>query len=210
VLRIQRGPDERLVAVKALSDRRGPASVAVLLSQETAESRQRREALREQATHDALTGLFNRRYLDETLPRELHRHQRSGEPMVVAMLDLDHFKRFNDTYGHQAGDKVLHAIADLFKKNTRKSNVVARYGFEKFSVILPECSRDEVLVFAERIRTLIAEYPFADREKQPGVDITASIGVATFPHDGIERKALIDHADQSLTIAKNSGSNRVC
>jgi diguanylate cyclase (GGDEF)-like protein len=167
-------------------------------------------ALRELAMQDGLTGLLNHRHFYELLASEVERSKRYKHEFSLVLISVDHFVKYNDTHGHQAGDRVLHTIADLFKKNTRKSNVVARYGFEKFSVILPECSREEVLVFAERIRTLIAEHPFAGRENQSGDGITVSIGVATFPHDGIERKALIDHADQSLTIAKNSGSNRVC
>jgi diguanylate cyclase (GGDEF)-like protein len=87
---------------------------------------------------------------------------------------------------------------------------VARYGFEKFSIILPEISREEALTFSERMRSLIAEYPFAGRENLPGGSITVSIGVATFPHDGIDRKSLIDLAEQALMDAKNSGRNRVC
>jgi two-component system, cell cycle response regulator len=180
------------------------------LKMKNEEATRMNEALRELAMQDGLTGLFNHRHFYELLASEVERSKRYKHVFSMLLMSVDHFVKYSDTYGHQAGDKVLHAIADLFKKNTRKSTVVARYGFEKFSVILPECSRDEALIFAERIRTLIVEYPFAGREKQPGVDITISIGVAAFPHDGIERKSLIDHADQALTYAQNSGSNRVC
>jgi diguanylate cyclase (GGDEF)-like protein len=167
-------------------------------------------ALRELAMQDGLTGLINHRHFYELLASEVERSKRYKHEFSLVLVSVDHFVKYNDTHGHQAGDRVLHTIADLFKKNTRKSNVVARYGFEKFSVILPECSREEVLVFAERIRTLIAAHPFAGREDQSGDGITVSIGVATFPHDGIERKSLIDHADQALTYAMNTGRNRVC
>jgi two-component system cell cycle response regulator len=154
--------------------------------------------------------LINHRHFYELLASEVERSKRYKHEFSLVLVSVDHFVKYNDTHGQQAGDRVLHTIADLFKKNTRKSNVVARYGFEKFSVILPECSREEVLVFAERIRTLIAAHPFAGREDQSGDGITVSIGVATFPHDGIERKSLIDHADQALTYAMNTGRNRVC
>jgi two-component system cell cycle response regulator len=167
-------------------------------------------ALRELAMQDGLTGLINHRHFYELLASEVERSKRYKHEFSLVLVSVDHFVKYNDTHGQQAGDRVLHTIADLFKKNTRKSNVVARYGFEKFSVILPECSREEVLVFAERIRTLIAAHPFAGREDQSGDGITVSIGVATFPHDGIERKSLIDHADQALTYAMNTGRNRVC
>jgi two-component system, cell cycle response regulator len=167
-------------------------------------------ALRELAMQDGLTGLINHRHFYELLASEVERSKRYKHEFSLVLMSVDHFVKYNDTHGHQAGDRVLHAIADIFKKNTRKSNIVARYGFEKFSVILPECSREEVLVFAERIRTLIAEHSFAGREDRSGDGITVSIGVATFPHDGIERKSLIDHAAQALTNAKNNGRNRVC
>jgi two-component system, cell cycle response regulator len=180
------------------------------LKMKNEEATRMNEVLRELAMQDGLTGLFNHRHFYELLASEVERSKRYKHVFSLLLMSVDHFVKYNDTYGHQAGDTVLHAIADIFKKNTRKSNVVARYGFEKFSVILPECSRDEVLVFAERIRTLIAEYPFAGRERQPEAGITVSIGVATFPHDGVERKSLIDHAAQALTNAKNSGRNRVC
>jgi diguanylate cyclase (GGDEF)-like protein len=167
-------------------------------------------ALRELAIQDGLTGLINHRHFYELLASEVERSKRYKHEFSLVLISVDHFVKYNDTHGRQAGDSVLHTIADLFKKNTRKSNVLARYGFEKFSVILPECSREEVLVFSERIRTLVAEHPFADRGGRSGDGITVSIGVATFPHDGIERKSLIDHCDQALTNAKNSGRNRVC
>jgi two-component system cell cycle response regulator len=180
------------------------------LKMKNEEATRMNEALRELAMQDGLTGLFNHRHFYEFLASEVERSKRYKHVFSLFLMSVDHFVKYNDTYGHQAGDKVLYAIAELFKKNTRKSNVVARYGFEKFSIILPECSREEALVFAERIRKLIAEYPFAGRENQPGDSITVSIGVATFPHDGIDRRSLVDHADQALVNAQNSGRNRVC
>jgi diguanylate cyclase (GGDEF)-like protein len=180
------------------------------LKMKNEEATRMNEALRELAMQDGLTGLFNHRHFYELLASEVERSKRYKHEFSVLLMSVDHFVKYNDTHGQQSGDKVLHTIADLFKKNTRKSNVVARYGFEKFSVILPECSREDVLVFAERIRKIIAEHPFAGREDEADDRITVSVGVATFPHDGIERKALIDHADQALTYAKNTGRNRVC
>ncbi len=168
------------------------------------------EALRELAIRDSLTGLFNHRHFIELLASEVERSKRYNHAFSLLLMSIDHFMKYNDIYGHPAGDKVLYAIADLFKKNTRKSNVVARYGFEKFSIILPECSREESLIFAERIRTLIAAYPFSGRVNQPKDSITVSIGSAAFPHDGIDRRSLLDHAERALTNAMNSGRNRVC
>lgn len=125
-------------------------------------------------------------------------------------MSVDHFMKFNDTNGPDAGDKVLRAIADLLRKNTRKSNVVARYGLEEFALIMPEITPEAVFIFAERIRALVAEYPFPGRESQPGGIITVSIGIATFPHDGIDLKSLIQHAEKALHHATNSGRNKVC
>ncbi len=180
------------------------------LKMKNEEATRMNEALRELAMQDGLTGLFNHRHFYEFLASEVERSKRYKHVFSLLLMSVDHFMKYNDTNGRTAGDKVLYAIADLFKKNTRKSNIAARYGFEKFAIILPECSREEALVFAERIRALIAEYPLAGRASQSGDGITVSIGVATFPHDGIDRKALVDHADQALMNAKNSGRNRVC
>ncbi|MCK9420307.1 MAG: diguanylate cyclase [Nitrospirae bacterium] len=167
-------------------------------------------ALRELAMQDGLTGLFNHRHFYELLATEVERSKRYNHVFSVLLMSVDHFMKYNDTHGQTAGDKVLYTIAELFKKNTRKSNVAARYGFETFAVILPEISWEEAIAFAERIRVLVAEYPFAGRENLPGGSVTISFGAATFPHDGIDRKALIDHADQALVKAKSSGIKKGC
>lgn len=168
------------------------------------------EVLREVTMLDGLTGLYNLRHFQELMSMEVERSKRYKHLFSLLFMTIDYFMKFNDTYGYSAGDKVLRAIAELLKKNTRKSNSVARYAFDKFAIILPEKSREEALVFAERIRTLVAEHPFAGRESLPGGIITASIGIATFPYDGIDRKSLIDHADQALLMAIGGGRNRAC
>lgn len=168
------------------------------------------EVLRELTMQDGLTGLYNHRHFQELLATEVERSKRYKHMFSLLFMTIDHFMKFNDINGYSAGDRVLRALADLIKKNTRKSNSVARYAFDKFAIILPEKSRDEALIFTERIRTLIADHPFAGRESQPGGIFTVSLGLATFPDNGIDRKALIDHADQTLLMAIGGGGNRAC
>ena len=141
---------------------------------------------------------------------EVERSKRYKHLFSLFFMSVDHFMKFNDTNGPDAGDKALRAIAELLRKSTRKSNVVARYGLNEFAMIMPEITPEAVFVFAERIRALISEYPFTGRENQPGGIITVSIGIATFPRDGIDLKSLIQHADKALHHAKNSGRNKVC
>ena len=111
-----------------------------------------RKKLQEQANRDPLTGLFNRRYLEDTLPRELHRSMRRGVPLCVAMLDLDHFKRFNDTFGHDAGDLVLRESSRVLREKLRKSDIACRYGGEEFLLVLPDSSLEDTSQRLEQIR----------------------------------------------------------
>ncbi len=180
------------------------------LKQKNIETSKMNEALRVLAIHDGLTGLYNHRHFHELLDAEIERSKRYMHVFSILFMDVDHFKKFNDTNGHIAGDKVLHTLADLLMKNNRKSSVVARYGGEEFVMLLPEISRADALMFAERIRIHVAEYPFDGRESQPEGIMTVSIGVASFPEDGNDSTTLINHADKSLYRAKESGRNKVC
>ncbi len=166
------------------------------------------EALREQAIRDPLTGLFNRRYLDETLPRELSRCQRSGEPLTVAMLDLDHFKRFNDAYGHEAGDVVLRAVGDLLGHSMRAGDLFCRYGGEELTLILHGSTLDDARARLESLRQAIMQM----RMLYQGGDlpaITVSIGVAAVGKQEMDAAALLARADAALYRAKERGRNRV-
>jgi diguanylate cyclase (GGDEF)-like protein len=167
------------------------------------------EALRVFAVQDGLTGLYNHRHFHELLAAEIERSKRYQHEFSLLFIDVDHFMEYNEANGHLAGDKALYELADLLKKNTRRSCVVSRYGGEEFAIILPETSREGAFAIAENIRVLIAEHPFPGREKQPGGMFTVSIVVASYPQEGTDIRSLIYHADNALHKAKNKGNNRV-
>lgn len=166
------------------------------------------ETLREQAIRDPLTGLFNRRYLDETLSRELHRRQRQGEPLAAAMLDVDHFKRFNDTYGHEAGDAVLRAIGNLLNGSLRASDIACRYGGEELTVILPGSTLDDAQARLESLRQAVMQVRVVYQGRALPM-ITVSIGVAAVGAQEVDAAALLMRADIALYQAKEGGRNRV-
>ncbi|MEA9552721.1 diguanylate cyclase [Xanthomonas campestris] len=167
-----------------------------------------RESLRRQSIRDALTGLYNRRYLEEALSHELARCARRDLPLSVLMLDVDHFKQFNDGQGHAGGDLLLAAVGELLLTRLRAEDVARRYGGEEFTVILPETDGEEAMRVAEQIRGHIAALAVSDGQRAlPRV--TASIGVASFPADGELGSALIQKADAALYVAKRQGRNRV-
>lgn len=157
---------------------------------------------------DHLTGLYNRRYLEETLEREFRRTQRKGNNLAVMIMDIDHFKMVNDTYGHQQGDYVLCKIATLFQRVLREYDTAARFGGEEFIAVIPETSLSEARIIAERIRISIEETLFNVGDEK--IRITASFGVSAFPAEEIRSADdLIRVADKALYTAKISGRNRV-
>jgi diguanylate cyclase (GGDEF)-like protein len=163
--------------------------------------------MREQAIHDPLTGLYNRRYLDEMFGREIERAKRYKQPVSVVMGDVDHFKSVNDTRGHLAGDEVLKTFGELLRQHCRGSDIGCRYGGEEFLLILPDMSRDEAYRCAERLRIAVASTPIACGGSV--VQVTASFGMATFPEDGTTPAALLAAADAALYTAKDAGRDRV-
>jgi diguanylate cyclase (GGDEF)-like protein/PAS domain S-box-containing protein len=168
-----------------------------------------REALREQAIRDALTGLFNRRYLDETLPRELHRCQRQGEPLAAAMLDVDHFKHFNDAYGHEAGDTVLRVIGELLNRSLRSGDIACRYGGEELAVILPSSTLDDARIRLDRLRQAIMQLRVIYQgEELPAITVSIGVAAATEEQE-VDAVALLTRADDALYQAKADGRNRV-
>lgn len=167
-----------------------------------------RESLRLQSIRDPLTGLYNRRYLEESLAREIARCGRRNLPLSVLMLDVDHFKQFNDTHGHAGGDALLAAIGQLLSSHLRGEDIACRYGGEEFTVILPESDSTSALRHAEELRLALSQMnvPLSGKTLPP---ITASLGVATYPLDGVAGLTLLRKADAALYRAKRSGRNRV-
>lgn len=166
------------------------------------------ETLRSSSERDPLTDLYNRRHLEISLQRELARAQRHGFPVSLVMLDVDYFKAFNDTNGHDAGDEVLRNVAHVLKRHTRVEDVACRYGGEEFLIVLTSCCMDDAYAKAEAIREAIAQLQAFSR----GVAlprITASLGIASYPEDGDRMEQLIAEADAALYRAKATGRNRI-
>jgi diguanylate cyclase (GGDEF)-like protein/PAS domain S-box-containing protein len=165
-----------------------------------------RETLRSQAIRDPLTGLFNRRYLEETMEREINRVKRQGIPLGVIMMDLDHFKQYNDTFGHSAGDGLLSALGILLKSHIREEDIACRYGGEEFLLILPGASVSIALERAEGLRLAVKEM----HQHYQGLKPTSlSSGVAVYPDHGDTGLQLIQSADAALYRAKKAGRDRV-
>ncbi|TDP44036.1 diguanylate cyclase [Zavarzinia compransoris] len=169
---------------------------------------QLREDLREQSIRDALTGLFNRRYLEEAIELEIARAGRDNTPLSVLMIDADHFKRLNDSFGHEAGDHVLAEIGRLLAAQFRAGDIACRYGGEEFTVILPGAGQADARRRAEQLRAAVAGHAFVHQDRDIG-QVTLSIGVATLPEDGDTADALLTSGDKALYAAKQAGRNRV-
>lgn len=160
---------------------------------------------------DKLTGLYNRAYFDDQIEREIERANRSGTSVALLMADLDHFKRINDNYGHQAGDKALTHLAAIFRANIRQIDIAARYGGEEFAILLPSITRARAVRTAERLRRVVADARFSEVIPElVGMKMSISLGLALYPDDAATSKQLIDRADRvALYAAKNRGRNRV-
>jgi diguanylate cyclase (GGDEF)-like protein len=167
-----------------------------------------RDALHYQAVRDQLTGLFNRRYLIETLEREMNRAAARNQCMTVAMLDIDLFKQFNDTFGHTAGDAVLARLGIVLREWKRGEDIVARYGGEEFAIILPDTSAEQALERLESLRQTIGALVIEHRG-QLLPPLTISAGIAAYPLHAINTTGLINIADQALYSSKRDGRNRV-
>ena len=167
-----------------------------------------RDILRSQSVRDALTGLYNRRYMEESLELELRRAMRKKCSLGIMMLDVDHFKNFNDTFGHEAGDSVLKALSNLFRTQLRGGDIPCRYGGEEFTMILPEASLEATRLRAEQLREA-AKAAIAQFRGNPLDTVTLSIGVASFPEKGTTVEALLRAADSALYRAKEQGRDRV-
>jgi two-component system cell cycle response regulator len=199
-------------SVSALLNRISELETSVTqLQRENLELIMKNRVLAEVSARDALTGLYNRWYVMEKIESEMNRSLRHGSPVALLMLDIDHFKRINDSFGHAAGDSVLKTFGQVLRESCRVYDVPGRYGGEEFCIVLPETRIGNTTAVAERIRQRLAQSRFdvgADR-----VVITASIGIAGMDADAgdgiVTAAALIDRADRALYSAKHHGRNRV-
>jgi len=164
---------------------------------------------KKEAISDELTGLFNYRYFEEALEREIKRSHRYGAPFSLLMLDLDDFKYYNDRNGHLAGNQVLRQLSQKIQENVRQIDVVARYGGEEFAVILPSTSKQGALLTSERIRMAIEKHKFPFGHFQPKKKVSVSGGIATFPIDAKSPREMVERADTALYRAKSDGKNNI-
>ena len=160
------------------------------------------------ATTDGLTELYNHRFFQEQMLMQVENCKRYNSQFSLLLIDIDFFKKFNDTYGHQAGDAVLKQVAQALKKNVRSTDIVCRYGGEEMTIILSNTEKDEAIITAQKICQAVAKRPFklsADEESH----VTISLGVSTYPQDGTTPAQLIEHSDKGLYLAKENGRNQV-
>jgi diguanylate cyclase (GGDEF)-like protein/PAS domain S-box-containing protein len=197
--------NERFLAVYVTSttDQKGRTSGHAVLIRDMTEEKTLEKMLKQLSNADALTGLFNRRYLDESLAQEFERAHKSGRPLAVLMFDVDHFKKFNDTYGHDQGDRVLQAFARTTMECVRNLDIACRYGGEEFLVIATETDQEGGYILAERIRQAV------EAMRVDGLSVTTSIGVAGITETGAETPSqLVELADAALYRAKEAGRNK--
>ncbi len=161
----------------------------------------------ERAHSDYLTNLWNHGYFQTLLQSEIEKAKAVKDPLSLIMVDIDDFKIYNDTLGHQAGDKILRTLAGLLRNQSRKMDKVCRYGGEEFTIILPHTDKKEAFLIAERIRTDIQKHPFLNEEILPSKQLTVSLGIATFPNSGALAADLIHASDKALYEAKKLGKN---
>ncbi len=162
--------------------------------------------LRNQAIRDPLTNLYNRRFMLEGFDQALNRAERHNSPLAVLMIDLDHFKKFNDTYGHKVGDLVLTEVAKLFNTNLRLEDIACRFGGEEFCIICPDTGLKDAYTLAEKLRTCVSELEITDKDYHLNA-VTISVGIAIYPNHAISRQQLLSQADKALYSAKNRGRN---
>lgn len=199
VVRRPVAPQELAMRVRAL----------LRLRQLTHKTRRTLKRIQEQARIDSVTGLAIHGAFKDRITRELHRAHRYRRPLSVLMADVDHFKLYNDSFGHPAGDRLLRLVGRMVTGQIRKVDFGARYGGDEFSIILPETTKDAAEAVAERLRATIENYAFPHRQAQPLGKVTVSIGVATFPEDAPTEKKLLEAADRALYRAKADGRNLV-
>ncbi len=167
------------------------------------------ERVRRLSVTDYLTGINNRRYFFERFKEDLARAVRYQRNLSLLMLDIDHFKHYNDLHGHQQGDALLVELTGLLSRSIRRPDYIARYGGEEFVIVAPESGKQSAQQMAEKLRSLVEGQFFASEESQPGGNLTVSIGVASYPEDGRTVDELVSKSDAALYIAKDMGRNKV-
>ncbi|MCU7906293.1 MAG: diguanylate cyclase [Candidatus Thiodiazotropha sp. (ex Epidulcina cf. delphinae)] len=179
------------------------------IARDISDRKRMEKALKNLATHDSLTGFYNRTELEAQLRNELNRALRHQRPLSVFFLDLDHFKRVNDRFGHQAGDELLQSFADLLRKAVRNVDYIGRYGGEEFVVILPETPPQQALETAKRLVGSVMAHRF-NTSGEKSMALTVSIGISALPDHGVTVEGLINAADKAMYTAKRTGRNRAC
>jgi diguanylate cyclase (GGDEF)-like protein len=177
-------------------------------AQDVTDSQKMEEALRMQVAQDPLTKLFNRRYLEDAMTREIRRAVRSKRSVAVLMIDVDHYKRYNETYGYAVGDQVL-VISDFLKNGIRADDMACRFGGDEFALVLNEAAADGARIRAEALCENVRELRFIDSGRVIE-GFSVSIGVAAYPENGATLQDLLEAADKALHRAKHTGRNRVC
>jgi len=175
-----------------------------------AEIEAKNKKLDELFIRDEKTNLYNYRHFKEHLIMEIERSKRADDQVSIAMIDLDHFKRYNDEHGHIAGDHVLEQLAGIIAEQCRASDMPSRFGGEEFAVLFPKTGTDTAMQISERFRQVICAEPFSHEKRQPEGRLTVSIGIASFPADATDWYTLINNADRALYHAKSNGRNQVC
>ena len=178
-------------------------------AQDVTDSRRMEETLRKQVAQDPLTKLFNRRYLEDAMTREIRKAARRKRSVAVLMIDVDHYKRYNDAYGHAVGDLVLITLANFLKNGIRAEDIACRYGGDEFALVLNEATAEGARGRAEALVAKVKELRFT-HEARVIEGFTLSVGIATYPENGATLAELMDAADKALYQAKRDGRDRVC
>jgi diguanylate cyclase (GGDEF)-like protein/PAS domain S-box-containing protein len=207
-----RGRAVHIAAIRDITERKqaqeAMVRIQIQMRQNIQEVERLREKLQELAIRDPLTNLYNRRYMEESLMREISQANREAHSIGIIMIDIDNFKGFNDTYGHQSGDLALEIIGALLNENIRSGDIACRYGGEEFVVILPQANLENTIKRGKQIKSNFESMPLPVGSDQPAF-LTISLGISNFPQHGGDRDTILNNADQALYKAKRLGKNRV-
>lgn len=179
---------------------------AIMLENKTSELEQANKKLEEMANRDGLTGAFNKAFMHKTLDGVFNGNRRQNS---LAIMDIDHFKNYNDKNGHMEGDNLLRGLSKLITDSLRESDMLFRFGGEEFVILFADTDKEDAVMVAERIRQKVADFVFPFEERQPGGNLTISVGVAFAPQDALEKQKILEIADERLYKAKTGGRNKV-